>query len=119
MLAGNKRPAWIPKPYSYSVRGAVAREITGEKPIPVVVDGVLNMSTLNDKNSKVDIIEPSVAKVTRGKRGPKQKPLPQELIEQWASEGMGSKAIASQLKRGQGIDVSYKTIQRVLSGQRN
>lgn len=80
---------------------------------------VLNMSTLNGRNSKVDIIQPLVAKVTRGKRGPKHKALPHELIKQWAGEGMGSKAIATKLRTEQGITVSYKTIQRVLSGERN
>jgi hypothetical protein len=33
-------------------------------------------------------------------------------------EGLEAKAIATQLKK-QGIDVSYKTIQRVLSGRRS
>jgi hypothetical protein len=32
---------------------------------------------------------------------------------------MGSKAIASKLKKELGIKASYKTIQRVLSGERN
>ena len=76
------------------------------------------MSTLNDKKSEVDIIQPSVAKVTREKRGPKQKALPQELIRQLAGKNMGSKAIATHLRREMGIHVSYKTIQRVLSGER-
>ena len=119
LLPATKHPKWIPKSHSNAVRGAVAREIRGEKPIPVVVDGVLNMSTVNGKNSKVDIFEPSVAKVTRGKRGPKQKPLPQELIKQWAGEDMGSKAIATRLKADTGVTVSYKTIQRLLSGKRD
>ena len=77
------------------------------------------MSTLNDKISEVDIIQLSVAARASGKRGPKHKALPQELIKLWAGEGMGSKSIATKLKAEQGIDVSYKTIQRVLSGQRN
>ena len=77
-----------------------------------------NMSTVERGESEVDIFQPSVAKVTRVKRGPKQKPLPQELIEQWAGEGMGSKAIASKLNNELGIKVSYKTIQRLLSGER-
>jgi hypothetical protein len=51
------------------------------------------------------------------KRGPKHKALPVKLITQWASEGMGSKAIAVRLK-GEGVEISYKTIQRLLSGQR-
>ena len=44
--------------------------------------------------------------------------LPRELISQWAGEGMGSKAIASKLNSELGIKVSYKTVQRVLSGER-
>ena len=76
------------------------------------------MSTSDDKKTTVDIIKPSVAKVTRGKRGPKHRDLPGDLIKQLAGEGMGSKAIATQLKKEQGINVSYKTIQRVLSGER-
>jgi hypothetical protein len=43
--------------------------------------------------------------------------LPEELIRQLSSEGMGSRAIASTLKK-RDIIVSYKTIQRVLSGER-
>lgn len=108
MLPENKRPAWIPK----------EGKIGHQKSIQVSGDVVLNMSTLNDKKSEVDIIQPSVAKVTRGKRGPKHKALPQELIEQWAGESMGSKAIASKLNSELGITVSYKTIQRLLSGGR-
>ena len=108
MLPGRKRPAWIPK----------AGKIGHHKSIQVSQDMVLIMSTLNDKDIEVDIIQPSVAKVTRVKRGPKQKPLPQELIEQWAGEGMGSKAIASKLNNELGIKISYKTIQRLLSGER-
>jgi len=108
MLSGGKRPAWIPK----------EGKIGHQKSIQVSGDVVLNMSTLNDKKSEVDIIQPSVGKVTREKRGPKQQALPQELIKQWAGEDMGSKAIASKLNNELGIKVSYKTIQRLLSGER-
>jgi len=109
MLSPGKRPAWIPH------KG----EIGHQKSIQVSEDMVLIMSTLNGRKIEVDIIQPSVAKVTRGKRGPKHKALPHELIKQWADEGMGSKAIATKLRTEQGITVSYKTIQRVLSGERN
>ena len=108
MLPGGKRPAWIPK----------EGKIGHQKSIQVSGDMVLNMSTLNDKKSEVDIIQPSVTKVTREKRGPKQKALPYELIKKWAGGGMGSKAIASKLSNELGIKVSYKTIQRLLSGGR-
>ncbi len=108
MLPGGKRPAWIPK----------EGKIGHQKSIQVSGDVVLNMSTLGDEKSTVDIIHPSVAKVTREKRGPKQKALPQELIKQLHRDGIGSKAIATHLKKEMGIGVSYKTIQRVLSGER-
>ena len=52
------------------------------------------------------------------KRGPKHRDLPDELIAKLAGQGMRAKAIASELKREHGIIVSYKTIQRMLEGQR-
>ncbi len=77
------------------------------------------MSTLESKKIEVDIIHPPDA-IYRpsGKRGPKHKRLPEDLIKQLSDEGMGSKAIATRLKAELGITVSYKTIQRVLSGKR-
>ena len=77
------------------------------------------MSTLAGKKFEVDIIHPPDA-ISRpsGKRGPKHRRLPEELIKQLAGEGTGSKAIATRLKAELGIVVSYKTIQRVLSGER-
>ncbi len=112
-LPDNKHPKWIPRAQS---KKDSTGKIGHQKSIQVSGDVVLIMSTVNGKKSEVDIIQPPVGKVTRGKRGPKQKPLPQELIEQWAGEGMGSKAIASKLNSELGIKVSYKTIQRLLSG---
>lgn len=76
------------------------------------------MSTLRDENIKVDKIQPSVAPSTTGKRGRKRKQLPEHLIKQLNDEGMGSKAIATRLRTEHGVTVSYKTIQRVLSGER-
>ena len=80
------------------------------------------MSTLDSEKSEVDIIQPPTPSRTimrtDSKRGPKHKPLPQEMIIEWASEDMGSKAIATRLREEQGITVSYKTIQRVLARQR-
>ncbi len=106
-LPAGKRPAWIPK----------KPEIAGEKPIPVSQHGVLNMSTLDNKKIEVDIIHPPARVSAIGKRGPKHRDLPEDFIKRLASEGMGSKAIATRLKV-EGIGVSYKTIQRILSGQR-
>ena len=108
MLPATKCPAWRPKPQQ---RGQ-------EKTIPVSQDMVSNMSTLAGKKSEVDIIHPADAITTLPKRGPKYKALPVELITKWASEAMGSKAIASRLQHELGIVVSYKTIQRLLSGER-
>jgi len=104
ILPKTKRPAWIPKP-----------EKAGEKQYPVPGIGDRIMSTVKSKNFEVDIIQPRVSKVTRGKRGPKFSELPEGLIKELASQGQGSKAIGTMLKREFGIEVSYKTIQRRLS----
>ena len=110
MLPQGKRPAWIPKPGK--------SKIEHKKPIPVSQDVVLNMSTLESKYFEVDIIQPPGATRTSVKRGPKHRPLPEGLINLLAGEGLGSKAIAASLKAEFGITVSYKTIQRILSGER-
>jgi len=77
------------------------------------------MSTLGEEKIEVDIIKPSGKPKILAKRGPKHKDLPIELIEQLAKEGMGSKAIATKLKAERDVKVSYRTIQRVLSGERS
>lgn len=111
LLPLGKRPAWMPKPQKACQRGE--KSIQGaEGHIPI-------MSPIKAPEIEVDIIQPQVAKVARGKRGPKQKSLPLDLIKQWSGEGIGSKAITSRLNNELGITVSYKTIQRILSGKRN
>ena len=75
------------------------------------------MSTLEGKKFEVDIINPPDAIRTSTKRGPKHKHLPEDLIRRLSGEGIGSKAIVARL-RTKGLKVSYKTIQRLLSGQR-
>ena len=103
---------WKPiKPYNKA-------EIGGEKTAQVSNPMRTIKSTLEGEKSKVDIIQPRVASGATKKRGRKFKHLPEDFIKQLADKGMGSKAIATQLKREHGIDVSYKTIQRVLSGER-
>ena len=106
LLPASKRPKWIPK-----------AQRVGRKSIPVPQDEVLIMSTVKRKKTEVDIIPPAVTARTPPKRGPKHKPLPEDLVKQWAGEGMRAKAIAAMLT-GEGVEVSYKTIQRLLSGQR-
>ena len=110
MLSATKRSRWMPK--------SLRAKISPEKTIPVPQDEVLIMHTIKSKKSKVCIIQPPVGKVTSGKRGPKQKDLPEGLIRQWGGEDMGSKAIVSRLKRELDIKVHYSTIQRILKGQR-
>ena len=74
------------------------------------------MSTSNETLAKVDIIKTEDSQSPFCKRGPKHKQLPDELIKELEGKGMGSKAIATQLK-AQGIEISYKTVQRRLSIQ--
>lgn len=76
------------------------------------------MSTLKVKKSEVDIIQPTVLKNYSQKRGPKFQTLPDGFIRELASEGLGAKAITTQLK-DRGYSVSYKTIQRRLAGMVN
>jgi hypothetical protein len=99
-----------------------ARQITKSKTSlenkkVVAQQGQEIMSTLEDEKPTVDIIQ-SVTPITTNemKRGPKHRQLPDDSIRQWASEGAGSKAIASKLKAEHGITISYKTIQRRLKG---
>ena len=76
------------------------------------------MSTLESGKITVDKINPSSARVNIAKRGRKRQRLPRGIILELHKDGLGSKAIATQLKTKQGIVISYKTIQRVLSGER-
>ena len=89
------------------------RPITLENLSPISEQGGQNMSTLENTKITVDIIRPRI-----GKRGPKKMKLPDDEIKQLHKDGMGAKAIATHLKREHGIEVSYKTIQRLLSGER-
>jgi hypothetical protein len=114
LLPNNKRPKWIPKtqPQNTTIQATKAK-ITGKEQYHVSEDVVLNMSTSKGKKSTVDIIRPRV-----GKRGPKKIELPEGRIKEMSKAGMGSKAITGRLKSEFNIHVSYKTIQRLLSGER-
>ena len=113
ILPSNKCPAWIPKPQ----RSPVEAKNKPRSQYQVSRVGYGIMSPLEHQKSVVDIIRPAVTSRASGKRGPKHRQLPEDLIWRLAGEGYGSKAIATRLKE-QGIKVSYKTIQRVLSGER-
>jgi len=82
--------------------------------VPYTEKAKTKLSTLNSPSLTVDNFRPRGRPTTYKKR-----PLPDEKIKQLHKEGMGTKAIATRLKKEQGIPISYKTIQRVLSGQRN
>lgn len=108
MAGGHYRKAsWIPR-----VSGTVVKS-----PAPILPDGGGVMSTLTTPKSEVDIIAPR-ERVLK-KRGPKYKVLPVKVIMRWAEQdGLRSKAIATRLGKERGIKVSYKTVQRILLGQR-
>lgn len=116
LLSPSKRPAWIPKAAKPSPEALDASETGAEGQYHIPQYVVLNMSTVNSKKSEVDVIIARAAARPLPKRGPKFTSLPEDLIRQWAGEGIGSKAIAARLKGEHDIDVSYKTIQRRLQG---
>ena len=73
----------------------------------------MKMSTPDEKPVIVDKFKP------RGRlKHYKKRELPEGLIRQLHGQGMGSKAITTKLKEETGIQVSYKTVQRILSGER-
>lgn len=105
VASGNKhRPSWIPK------------KEKAEKSATKESIGSTIMSMLNDKKSSMDIIQSVTPSTAIGKRGPKFTELPDDLIRQWTSEGIGARAIATRLENDHHISVSYKTIQRRLQG---
>ena len=120
MLGSGKRTQWVPRvPQKHIVEPVQPASGVGHNNTGTQIGSGI-MSTLESKKFEVDIIHSpdAINDTAKGKRGPKYKPLPEELITQWASEGMGSKAIAAKLKDEPHITVSYKTIQRLLSGER-
>lgn len=94
--------SWIP------IRKKAENRLFEKRPYQNTTEEICPLQ--NDLKSEVDTINPSV---TGKKRGPKLKQLPETLILELADKGLGSKAIASELKE-QGVEVSYKTIQRFL-----
>lgn len=72
----------------------------------------------NQRIIAVDIIKPLDDTKARAKRVPKHRELPEDLIMRLSSKGMGSKAISTKLEE-HGVVVSYKTIQRILLGERH
>ena len=106
LLPIKMRPAWIPK-------------IRDKKVLPISGDGMRIMSTINDNKIPSGHISPAAPPQRHiGKRGPKfRDDIPVDRVHELAAQGKGPKAIAGELK-GEGVTVSYKTIQRILDGQR-
>jgi hypothetical protein len=103
-----RRPGWIPKPQKAQ-----------ENQCPIPSPGASIMATVESPKIKVAIITPRDATRTIIKRGPKHRAdLPVEFILKWAGEGMGSKKITAKLKAEYDITVGFRTIARILSGQR-
>lgn len=98
--------------------GTFKGDIINKRGVVGVKVGSGIMSTVERVKTETDAISSSPPSVEGVKRGPKQRRLPEGLIKQLARRDMGSKSIAAKLKRDKGITVSYKTIQRVLSGER-
>ncbi len=111
-LLDGRKPTWVPKDSQSITRTPLEPYCKPLQPASGVghnyIDTLIGSGIMSTVESKKD----------DGKRGRKQKVLPRELIKQWSGEGMGSKAIASKLSNELGIKVSYKTIQRLLSGER-
>lgn len=119
----HSRAEWVPK----VIRGFrplinKVQDAPQAKHIPSVKGDIIlaNTSTTPAKRQLI-MSTPKTPKPASGKkrRGPRYKVLPVGTIKRWAkTNGMGSKAIATRLGRERGIEVSYKTIQRILAGQR-
>jgi len=81
--------------------------------VPVQGHPTHNLSTSYSKNIIADKLNPPVPVRPIVHPGPKNMALPLDRITKLAAKGMGSKLIARQLN-ADGIEVSYKTIQRLL-----
>jgi hypothetical protein len=105
LLIGNRaKQCWIPR-FDVSCNRQ-ERQQGASKPVTHIHTPTGILSTSKQQGTTVN-----------KKRGRKKKKLPEQDIRQLSSQGYGSKAISTKLKR-KGVIVSYKTIQRMLSGQR-
>ena len=100
-----RRPGWIPR----------SQKIDVGKEKNVSHDVSLILSTVENEKTEVDKIRSSGRKTTRGR---KKQELPEDLIRELANKGMGSKRIAAKLLTDRGIRANYRTIARIIAGQR-
>jgi len=111
-----KKPHWIPGNF------VMPRESTSAKISPLKTPTIAGYSrgilaTVNRPEIRVAKNQPQVGKVTSEKRGRPLIELPEAKILAMAKQGMGSKAIAARLAE-QGINAKFRTIARILAGQR-
>ena len=109
LLSNRSRPAWIPKPQKPSE--TTTESVCVQEQPPQI------MSTLGSDKFRVDIIQAVTpfSGTEKSTRGRKRRDVPDEEIRQLNQSGLGSKAIATKLRKELGITVSYKTVQRVLA----
>ena len=62
--------------------------------------------------------QPVILSPLKHSRGRRKKELPMNYISQLINAGMGCKKIARKLKDERGVDCSYRTIARVVKGER-
>lgn len=120
MLPGIKRK-WVPK--APRAKTGRKKEAPVAKGVSVIMSQPKNemskeIKVKKAKKVKVGHNSPATSKAAPKKRGPKCKSFPEGLIIGWASEGLSNRAIATILKVEYDIVISYKTIQRILKGQR-
>ena len=95
-----RKPWWISKTGS-------------EKTVRAVEQHTHNLSTVKGQKTSMDILALPVPIRPIVHPGPKNMALPLDRIAKLTADGMRSKLIARQLN-ADGIEVSYKTIQRLL-----
>jgi hypothetical protein len=116
----HSKAAWVPKVSGKKIRAKPSADAVQDTPHadrtpPVKGDTIPAQRPVPSPKSQPIMSTPKPSLVIR--RGPKQKNLPVGEIKRWAKKGLGSKRISAKLKE-QGVEVSYKTIQRILNGQR-
>ncbi|MFC1930255.1 hypothetical protein ACFLW6_05340 [Chloroflexota bacterium] len=111
LITNWKKPAWVPVITPSCKR--VEAKSDAEKPPTHGGVPTAKLSKLNEVSNSMDNFRPRGRPKTYRKRE-----LPENLIYQLYNEGLGSQAIAARLKKEKGVEVSYKTIQRMLSGER-
>lgn len=117
------RHGWIPKPKGPEeiLPDAPQSPPVGQKVVAKILDNEIippsngNRIMHRAKQATNHVVHNSFpGPVNSPKRGPKFRGLPDDLIIQWASKGMASRAIAMKLKRDYKIQVDHSVIVRRL-----